>query len=162
MNRNIIQSIDIYTDGSCHTQQLTGAWVAIILWDNEKVILSGTENNTTHNMMELLALIEAITYVNRHFTNWETIRIYSDSQYVTDLPARKQKLEVSNYLTKKGTPVQNHLFVQLLFEKINTNNLQFEKVKAHQKRNEAINYNIEADLLCRKLLREAINNTILP
>ncbi|CAN5585118.1 ribonuclease HI [soil metagenome] len=160
MNNSDIQEIDIYTDGSCHTQQLAGAWVAIILWDDEKVILSGTENNTTHNRMELLAVIEAIAYINKRFTMLNNIRIYSDSQYVTELPARKQKLETASFLSKKGTPVHNHLLLQLLFEKIDTNNLQFEKIKAHQKKNTVINYNIEADILCRKLLREIINNTI--
>jgi hypothetical protein len=33
-----------------------------------------------------------------------------------------------------------------------------EKIKAHQKKTDVINYNIEADLLSRKLVREAVKN----
>ena len=32
---------EIYTDGSCYTQNLIGAWVAILLIGPEKVILAG-------------------------------------------------------------------------------------------------------------------------
>lgn len=153
INNNLI--IDIYTDGSCDTQHRTGAWVAIILWSNEKQIISGTEINTTHNRMELLAVIEACNYVNKNFTS-ASIRIYSDSQYVTELPQRKQKLQAANFFSKKGTHIQNHLLVQSLFEKIAANNVTFEKVKAHQKKTDIINYNIEADLLVRKTVRESV------
>jgi ribonuclease HI len=44
----MLPTIIIYTDGSCHTQQQIGAWSAIILVDDEKIILSGIETNTTH------------------------------------------------------------------------------------------------------------------
>ena len=36
------QEIYVYTDGSCHTQKLTGAWVAILLWNDQKIFLQGT------------------------------------------------------------------------------------------------------------------------
>ena len=48
-----MNSAEIYTDGSCHTQQCIGAWAAIILIDQQKIVLSGRENDTTHNRMEI-------------------------------------------------------------------------------------------------------------
>ena len=55
--------IEIYTDGSCHSQQLIGAWAALVFINGEKTILKGTEKETTHNRMELLAVINAIKHV---------------------------------------------------------------------------------------------------
>ena len=56
--------ITIYTDGSCHAQKRIGAWAAIVIINIEKIVLKGVEINTTHNRMELMAVIKAIEYVN--------------------------------------------------------------------------------------------------
>ena len=37
--------IEIYTDGSCHTQLLNGAWAALVFIDVKKTILKGTGDN---------------------------------------------------------------------------------------------------------------------
>ena len=58
-----IDLVEIYTDGSCHTQFLIGAWAAIIFISGEKIILSGIENYTTHNRMELMAVIKALEFI---------------------------------------------------------------------------------------------------
>ena len=159
MDTTLSQCAIIYTDGSCDTQYCIGAWAAIILIDADKIVLSGVERNTTHNQMELVAVIEAIKYVNNNYSQPADIHIYSDSQYVTGLASRKQKLESSNFITKNGKPIQNTTLVQRLLAYTGTNDLVFEKIKAHQKKTATINYNIEADLLSRKLVREAVKNT---
>jgi len=56
---------EIYTDGSCHTQLCIGAWASIILVDDKKIVLSGKEFNTTHNRMEILAVIKSIKYLTK-------------------------------------------------------------------------------------------------
>ena len=88
--------IEIYTDGSCHTQLLNGAWAALVFIDGKKTILKGTETNTTHNRMELLAVINAIKHVEAEVTLKEKLHIYSDSQYVVNLNDRRKKLEAKN------------------------------------------------------------------
>ena len=153
-NTSIIQ---IYTDGSCDTRHCIGAWIAIIFWSDKKEILSGIETNTTHNKMELLAVVKAIERVNEKYSNIR-VRVFSDSQYVIQLPARKEKLESANFLSKKETPIQNHELVKLFFEKLACNNVSFEKIAAHQKKSDIVNYNIEADLLVRKMVREQVRN----
>lgn len=156
MNYNSTEIIKIYTDGSCHTQRLAGAWVAIILCNNEKIILTGSENNTTHNRMEIVAVIEAIAYANKYFNAATQINIYSDSQYVTSLPGRKQKLQSAAYCNKKGTFIQNHLLIDQFYKCFSESNITFEKITAHQKKTDVINYNIEADILARKIVREQV------
>jgi ribonuclease HI len=153
----MIQPIQIYTDGSCHTQLKTGAWAAIVLINQDKTILQSIVTPTTHNRMELTAVIKAIEYVQAQSTNDQPIHIYSDSQYVVNLGARKEKLMQCDFTTKRGTLIQNADLVRILFQYMERANLRFIKVKAHQKQTQTINYNREVDILVRKMLRSYLN-----
>jgi ribonuclease HI len=152
----MINSADIYTDGSCDTQSGQGAWVAILLTEGEKVVLSGRIPGTTHNRMELSAVIEGITYAQNTFKGIQHLHIYSDSQYVTGLMERQDKLSNANFITSKGTILRNADLVQELYKLGAQIQLIFTKVKAHQKQGTAINYNIDADKLVRKIMREEL------
>ena len=148
------KSAEIYTDGSCHTQSRIGAWVAIILTTAGKKVLAETVTNTTHNRMELLAAIKAIEYVSNNYPGITMMKIFSDSQYVTNLPGRKEKLSATDFYTKKRNDIQNAELVKELFEKLIPLPVEFIKVEAHQKQGEIYNYNIEADKLSRKMVRD--------
>ena len=53
--------LKIYTDGACSGNPGKGGWAAIILGNNSNLSsISGSENNTTNNRMELLAPIMAL------------------------------------------------------------------------------------------------------
>ena len=66
----------IYTDGACSGNPGPGGWAAIILVDDKiKNEISGSENSTTNNKMELLAPIKAI----QKFKKKSEISIYTDS-----------------------------------------------------------------------------------
>lgn len=146
-------TIKIYTDGSCHTQLLTGAWAAIIFNADEKEILKGWEEDTTHNRMELQGVIKALEYlIERKET--KNVSVYSDSQYVVNLLSREQKLKSKNFLTNKGTPIQNVVLVKRLLELIEQTSPTFVKVKAHQKNGDLINK--EVDLIVRALVRARV------
>ncbi len=146
--------IEIYTDGSCHTQKCVGAWIAIILVDEKKIVLSETENNTTHNRMELVAVIKALEYVSAHYKKVCSITIVSDSQYVIGLNSRKEKLIGQNFNTATGKEIRNIALVKEFF--FLSGCVRFVKIKAHQKKTSIINYNIEADVLVRKIMRETL------
>jgi ribonuclease HI len=146
---------EIYTDGSCHTQNRIGAWVAIIVTGTVKKILAETVVNTTHNRMELSAVIKGIEYIKNNYPFITTTKLFSDSQYVVGLPARKEKLSASGFSTKKGNAIQNADLIKKLFEHLSTLPVELIKVKAHQKQDATLNYNIEADKLSRKMVREA-------
>ena len=145
--------IKIYTDGSCHTQSLFGAWAALIFIDGKKNIIKGTQTATTHNRMELLAVIKAIEMTDAAGYKEEIINIYSDSQYVVNLNGRRSKLETKNFISNKGTPIQNADLVQTLLAQIATHNINFVKVKAHLKPNGTENFNREVDKIVRNLVR---------
>jgi ribonuclease HI len=148
-------STEIYTDGSCHTQHKLGTWAAIVFTGTKKIVLSGTVIDTTHNRMELMAVVKALEYIKIHLANTTSVKVYTDSQYVTGLPVRKEKLVKANFTSGKGNPLQNVDLVKTFFEAISMLSIEFIKIKAHQKSSDVVNYNREADMLSRKLLRTA-------
>jgi ribonuclease HI len=72
--------IKIYTDGACSGNPGPGGWGAYI--DNAGLVteLSGREEDTTNNRMELKAVIEALN----SFTSKTNLNLYTDSKYVMD------------------------------------------------------------------------------
>ena len=55
------QTITIYTDGSCETQTRQGGWAAVLSCGEHRKALSGSAADATNNMMELRAVIEALS-----------------------------------------------------------------------------------------------------
>lgn len=151
-----MKEIIVYSDGSCHTQLLTGAWAAILLVSGRKFVISGTAQATTHNRMELMAVIEAIKWILTEYPD-AAVRVYSDSQYVVGLEGRKIKIRLANYQTKAGNNIQNVDLVRELWQLQERIKVDFVKVEAHLKKTETINYNIEVDTIVRALLRSAVS-----
>ena len=151
---------EIYTDGSCHTQLKVGTWVSIIIIGNDKKVLYATVHATTHNRMELTAVIKSIQYLKIHYELITNIRIFTDSQYVTGLCARKEKITLAGFTTEKGKPLQNAGLVKKFLILLSSLSIEFIKIKAHQKQRDISNYNREADKLSRKLLRKAVEEII--
>lgn len=155
MNKEIIE---IYTDGSCNPQYQIGGWAAIIFVAGEKVILQDYAIETTHNRMELTAVIKSIEYVLKEFPENNIIKIFTDSQYVERIPARTKKLVSKDFITKKGKSIQNLDLIKKIIDLIDHTKIEFIKVKAHQKASETPNYNREVDKLSRKIVRQKIDN----
>ncbi|MES2513053.1 MAG: ribonuclease H [Bacteroidota bacterium] len=149
---------EIYTDGSCHTQQLIGAWASVLLIDNQKIVLSGKEYDTTHNRMEILAVINSIKHITVYFQNITEVKVVSDSQYVIGLIAREDKFVSSGFKTKAGHDIRNVDLVKELLELIKKIDVNFVKIKAHQKPTDVVNYNIEVDKLSRQIVRSEVNS----
>jgi ribonuclease HI len=152
------QVIEIYTDGSCNPQHQIGAWASIIFINDERIVLKGAKNATTHNRMELMAVIKSIEYVIKEIQEFSFIKIFTDSQYVEQIPNRTSRLESKDFKTKKGSLIQNADLVQKLIHLLNSKPIEFIKVKAHQKTSDMPNYNREVDKLSRKIVRHQINN----
>ena len=147
--------IEVYTDGSYDNTTNKGAWAAIVFFEDKKTVLSGKIAGSTHNRMEITAVIEAISFIKSHYQDHvESIQIFSDSQYVIGLPARQVKLQSQDFFTKKGKTLNNTDLIVSLFEALTAFPIILTKVKAHQKKTDTENHNIEVDKLCRKLMRE--------
>jgi ribonuclease HI len=159
MQDTINHSIEIYTDGSCHTQLCVGAWASIILVNGNVINLSGVVKSTTHNRMEILAVVKALEFIIEKINQSNLkITVVSDSQYVVGLLSRLPKFILSDYKTKAGNDIRNKDLVLRLFNFTDILNIDFVKIKAHQKPTDVINYNNEVDKICRSLVRKNLNN----
>ena len=120
--------VDIYTDGACSGNPGPGGWAAILKsGDNEKV-LSGGEELTTNNRMELTAAIEGLCALRRPCE----VRLYSDSRYLVDSMTKGwvYSWQKKNWF-KQGKPVPNTDLWLHLLELTGVHRVQFIWVKGH-------------------------------
>ena len=89
--------ITIYTDGSCMGNPGPGGWAAVIVDDGAKRSLSGKEDNTTNNRMEILAAIKGLETVPAG----SEVTVFSDSQYVVNTMTRDWKRNANRDLWAK-------------------------------------------------------------
>jgi ribonuclease HI len=153
--------ITIYTDGSCHTVFRLGAWVAIIILPGDKkIVLEGVTPDTTHQRMELTAVLNAILYLEQNGLSENEVMIVTDSQYVADLHKRKTKLIKAEFKTAAGNAVANTDLVKAIFECEEHIHVVYTKVKAHQKKNTGTELNRDADKRCREIMREHVSHKL--
>ncbi len=89
------QKIDIYTDGACKGNPGPGGWAAVIFFDGEdKHVISGREERTTNQRMEVLAAIKGLEATPKG--SEATVR--SDSEYVVNTMTKNWKRRVNNDL----------------------------------------------------------------
>ena len=79
--------INIYTDGSCQGNPGRGGWAAIVVDDEGRRVLSGSEMRTTNNRMELVAAIRGLDAVPKD----ASATVHSDSQYLVNTMTRNWK-----------------------------------------------------------------------
>ena len=75
-----MKKITIYTDGACSGNPGPGGWGAILEYNGHIKELSGGEEMTTNNRMELMAAIVGLEALNRPCE----VKLYSDSKYLVD------------------------------------------------------------------------------
>ena len=92
-----MRKIKIYTDGSCLGNPGFGGWGVIILDGEKEIILSGGQENTTNNRMELTAIIESLRWIKSYCIDTE-VQIFSDSNlYISSITKnwkRKKNLDL--------------------------------------------------------------------
>ena len=107
-----MKKVLIYTDGACSGNPGPGGWGAILKYGEVEKELSGGEELTTNNRMELTAAIKALSALKEPCI----VDLYSDSKYLIDSFDKDwvyswQKLGFK----KKGKDVPNtDLWIKLL------------------------------------------------
>ena len=110
---SVLPEVSIYTDGSCSGNPGPGGWGAIILRGKEEQELSGGEQDTTNNRMELQGVISALYALDTPCR----VQLYTDSQYLANAVNKHwlDKWQNNGWLTTSGEPVLNRdLWEQLL------------------------------------------------
>lgn len=75
-----MKEVIIYTDGACSGNPGPGGWGAILRYGNIEKELSGGEEETTNNKMELTGVITALSALLEPCK----VSLYTDSQYIVN------------------------------------------------------------------------------
>ncbi len=75
-----MKKIEIFTDGACSGNPGPGGWGAVLRYSGHEKELSGSEENTTNNRMELTACIKALSALKEPCE----VALTTDSKYVVD------------------------------------------------------------------------------
>ena len=75
-----MKEIELFTDGACSGNPGPGGWGAILRYNGKEGELSGGEENTTNNRMELTAAIMGLSALKEPCR----VRLVTDSRYVAD------------------------------------------------------------------------------
>ena len=120
-------SCKIYTDGSCIGNPGKGGWAAIIINNGKKKIISGSENYTTNNRMEIIAVIKALNTIKL-----KQATLITDSQYVKNgIEVWIHKWKDNGWMTAEKKPVKNKDLWTKLDKIQKTKKIKWEWVKGH-------------------------------
>ena len=75
-----MKTVELYTDGACSGNPGPGGWGAILRYNGVEKELSGGEEMTTNNRMELTAVIQGLLALRESCV----VELWSDSKYVID------------------------------------------------------------------------------
>lgn len=121
--------IEIFTDGACSGNPGIGGWGALLRYKDIEKELSGGEENTTNNRMELTAVIEALKALKTVCN----ITLYTDSKYVMcGITEWLENWKRNGWRTSnKKSDVKNVDLWQQLDELIKKHEIRWVWVKGH-------------------------------
>lgn len=142
-----MDKVTIYTDGACSGNPGPGGWGAILMLNENKKEISGGKKDTTNNVMELTAVIEALKLLKRPCN----VDLYSDSAYVVNAFLQNWILGwiKNGWKNSNKEDVKNKELWQELISLTKVHDVTFHKVKGHAD-NE---YNNHCDELARNAIK---------
>ena len=137
----------IYTDGACSGNPGPGGWGAVILNEEKKdTNISGKEQSTTNNRMELMAPIMALRKIKKD----SKITIYTDSIYLKNgITTWIKNWEKNGWKSVNKKPVKNKDLWITLNNLSKEHVIDWKWVKAHA----GNKYNEIADKLATNAIR---------
>ena len=143
-----MQKVIIYTDGACSGNPGPGGYGAILMYENNKKEISGGSKQTTNNIMEITAVVEALKLLKFACD----VDVYSDSSYVVNAIEKKwiEKWQRNGWKTSSKEPVKNKELWEELDLLIKKHNIKFIKVKGHSDNK----YNNRCDELARNAIED--------
>lgn len=121
-------AVEIFTDGACSGNPGPGGWGAILRFGEAEKELSGGEQLTTNNRMELLAAISALEALKRTCT----VVVHTDSQYLRDGVTKWiAGWKRNGWKTADKKKVKNQDLWERLDALIKTHEIEWRWVKGH-------------------------------
>ena len=128
MNNKIV----IYTDGACSGNPGKGGWGALIIYKKDgkeiKKSLSGGEEQTTNNRMEMMAVLNALKCLKKPCV----VELFTDSKYVLEGATKWMSGWIEKgWRNADKKPVKNQDLWQQLNEEFSKHTINWHWVKGH-------------------------------
>ena len=124
-----MKKVIIYTDGACSGNPGDGGWGAVLKYGEREKTISGFEENTTNNKMELSAAIEALKTIKEPCE----VELYSDSAYLVNgfLKHWVSNWKRNGWMTASKEEVKNINLWKELDRLAHIHKIEWIKVKRH-------------------------------
>ncbi len=124
-----MKEVTIYSDGACSGNPGPGGWGTILDYKGNRKELSGGEEHTTNNRMELTAVIEGLKALKEPCR----VKIITDSQYVFNGISLgwAASWKANNWRKKDKKPALNPELWDELLGLVAKHDVTFEWIKGH-------------------------------
>jgi len=124
-----MKKVEIYTDGACSGNPGDGGWGAVLKYGPHEKEISGFEENTTNNRMELTAAIKALNMLKETCE----VDLYSDSAYLVNAFNKGwvNNWKLNGWMTSGKDEVKNIELWKVLDELDSKHKITWIKVKGH-------------------------------
>ena len=120
--------VEMFTDGACKGNPGPGGWGVLIRMGAREKELSGGENPTTNNRMELMAAIRGLEALTRPCR----VTLSTDSMYVRDgITKWVHNWRRNGWRTSDKKPVKNAELWQMLCTAAERHRIDWKWVKGH-------------------------------
>jgi ribonuclease HI len=119
--------VTVYTDGGCDPNPGRGGWGVVLVYKGKVKELSGHEDITTNNRMELTAAVRALEALRRPCR----VALHTDSQYLQKgITNWMKKWKQNGWRTRSGA-VKNQDLWQRLDALTDTHDVEWHWVRGH-------------------------------
>ena len=124
-----MKSVTVYTDGACSGNPGPGGWAAVLIYGEHQRELSGGEPSTTHNRMELTAILSALSALKEPCI----VELHSDSRYVLDAIEKgwAVRWRRNGWMRNKKEPALNPDLWETLLNLLEKHDVRCQWVKGH-------------------------------
>ncbi len=137
-----MKKVTMYTDGACSKNPGPGGWGAVLIYGGVMKRISGFSAETTNNIMELTAFIEAMKLLKGKCE----VDLHTDSKYLIDSATMWLNIWKKNgWKTSARKDVKNIPLWKEISDMINFHKVNFHWVKGH----DGDLYNEECDSLAK-------------
>ena len=121
--------IELFTDGACSGNPGPGGWGVVLRYNGHEKELSGGDQNTTNNRMELTAAIEGLKALKEKCE----VRLVTDSKYVADGITKgwAESWRKNNWRKPDKKPALNPDLWERLLDLIKEHEVTIDWVKGH-------------------------------
>ena len=124
-----MKEVQIYTDGACSGNPGKGGWGAVLIYGKNEKQISGGEQNTTNNRMELTAVIRALQLLKEPCR----VTLTTDSKYVCDSVSKGWVYgwQKKGWKKSDGKQALNVDLWSVLLELLEIHDVSFHWIKGH-------------------------------